>query len=439
MHFMIEQIFLQLSLFEDFLWGYVGVPIIMILGLYLTFQSRFFQIREFPHILKTFYGFLKVHDNKSGAVHPLKAFFASLGGCVGVGNVVSICTAVQIGGPGALFWIWMTAFAGMMLKYAEVFLGIRYRVPDGKGGYNGGPMYFLQQPFKTKNIANFAALLLCIYGVEIYQFNVVTETIAKNTNISEFWIIGALLAFVFFAVSGGVRRVGEISSVIIPLFVILYVGMASYVLWQNIGILPDVMKQVFTSAFTGHAATGGFVGSTLMLTMSQGVRRGSYTGDVGIGYASVIYSESMVRSPEKQAALTIFDIFIDTFIICTTSLMLILLTGVWKEPIEASQLVQTALSQYFPYMHFFMPLFLFLLGYSTINAFFCVGVKSAEFLSPKYGKSIYYSFGLVMFFLFSLIGTEQAQTIMTIAGGLLLVINCYGIFLMRKEISYNFK
>ena len=436
---MIEQVFLQLSLFEDFLWGYVGVPIIMILGLYLTFQSRFFQIREFPHILKTFYSFLKVHDNKSGAVHPLKTFFASLGGCVGVGNVVSICTAVQVGGPGALFWIWVTAFAGMMLKYAEVFLGIRYRVPDGKGGYNGGPMYFLQRPFKTKAIANLAALLLCVYGVEIYQFNVVTETISKNTNISEFWIIGALIIIVFLAVNGGVRRVGEISSVIIPLFVVLYVGMASYVLWQNLGVLPDVIKQVFTSAFTGHAAKGAFIGSPLILTISQGVRRGSYTGDVGVGYASVIYSESMVRSPEKQAALTIFDIFIDTFIICTTSLMIILLTGIWKEPIEASQLVQTALSQYFPYMHFFMPLFLFLLGYSTINAFFCVGVKSAEFLAPKYGKLIYYSFGLVMFFLFSLVGTQQAQTIMTIAGGLLLVINCYGIFLMRKEISYNFE
>lgn len=435
---MTEQIFLLLDHFEDVLWGYVGVPIIMILGLYLTFQSGFFQIRKFPLILKTFYGFMKVHDNKTGAVHPLKAFFASLGGCVGVGNVVSICTAVQIGGPGALFWVWITAIVGMMLKYAEVYLGIRYRVSDGKGGYNGGPMYFLQRPFKTKAIANLAALLLCIYGVEIYQFNVVTETISNNTNINEVWIIGGLLTIVFFAVSGGVRRVGEISSVVIPLFVLLYVSMAIYVLWQNLGILPEVMKEVFTSAFTGQAATGAFIGSPLILTISQGVRRGSYTGDVGVGYASVIYSESMVKSPEKQAALTIFDIFIDTFIICTTSLMIVLATGLWKEPIDASLLVQTALSEYFPYMHFFMPLFLFLLGYSTINAFFCVGVKSAQFLAPRYGKAIYYAFGLIMFFTFSLVGTREAQTIMTIAGGMLLIVNCYGIFLMRKDISYNF-
>lgn len=173
-----------------------------------------------------------------------------------------------------------------------------------------------------------------------------------------------------------------------------------------------------------------------MLTISQGVRRGCYTGDLGVGYASVIHSESSANIPEKQASLAVLDILLDTFLICSTSVMLILVTETWHQPMNATMLVQTALGNHFPYMHFFMPLFLFLLGYSTINAYFCVGIKCAEFLSPKYGRTVYYTYGISALILFSFIGTLQAQTIMTIVNGSLLVINCIGIFRLRKEISF---
>lgn len=435
---MIEQIFVFLENFENVLWGLIGVPMIMLLGIYLSFQSNFVQIRKFPMVVKTFFSFLGASEEKKGGVHPLKAFFACVGGCVGVGNVVGICTAVQIGGPGALFWIWITAIFGMMLKYAEVYLGLRYREINPLGGYNGGPMYFLKRVFKTSFIPKLVCFLLCIYGVEVYQFSVVTKSIAQNFSINQYLVTGILLALVIFAGSGGVRRVGNISSAIIPFFVIIYVGMGLWVLLNHILIIPELFKIVFTSAFTGHAAIGGFTGSTLILTVSQGVRRGCYTGDLGVGYASVIHSESSATIPEKQASLVIFDIFIDTFMICTTSVMLILITGLWQEPLEAGILVQTMLGEFFPYMHFFMPLFLFLLGYSTINAYFCVGLKCAEYLSPKRGRAIYYAYAITVLLVFSFFETAQAQTLMTIAGGLLLMINCYGIFALRKELSYNF-
>ena len=434
---MAEQFFYYLDLFENILWGYIGVPIIMLLGIYLCFHSNFVQIRKFPAILKTFFSFLKVSENRKEGVHPLKAFFACVGGCVGVGNIVGICTAVQIGGPGALLWIWITALVGMVLKYAEVYLGLRYRVANPNGGYNGGPMYFLQKVFKKPWIPQFVCLLLCIYGVEVYQFSVVTTSISQNLDLNQYLVTAVLLALVIFAGSGGVQRVGSISSAIIPLFVILYVGMGFWVLLNNLSGIPEVLQQVFATAFTGQAAVGGFVGSTLITTISQGVRRGCYTGDLGVGYASVIHSESSVTVPEKQASLVIFDIFLDTFLICTTSVMLVLVTQLWQQPIEGSMLIQTALAQYFPYMEFFMPLFLFLLGYSTINAYFCVGLKSAEFLSPKRGRAFYYVYAVGVLIIFSLFDTAQAQSLMTIAGGLLLVINCYGIFRLRKEISYN--
>lgn len=434
---MIETIFTYLDGFENLLWGYLGVPMIMFVGIYLTFQSRFVQIRKFPTIIKLFLGYFKNDGSKQQGVPPLKAFFACVGGAVGVGNIVGICTAAQIGGPGALFWIWVTAIAGMVLKYAEVYLGVRYRVTNPDGTYSGGPMYFLQRVFKGNFMPKLVCFLLCVYGVEVYQFGVITHSISSNFNFNPFVVVSILLGLVIFAGSGGVRRVGNISSTIIPLFVVIYVGMGGWVLVNSLGSIPGVMQEVFSHAFTGHAAVGGFVGSTLLLTISQGVRRGCYTGDVGVGYASVIHSESSVKVPERQAALVIVDIFLDTFIICTTSVLIVLVTNVWQQDLPASMLVQTALGQYFPYMHYFMPFFLFLLGYSTINAYFCVGIKCAEYLSPKYGRPLYFGYAVAILSVFSLFDTTKAQTLMTIAGGLLLVINCYGIFRLRHEVSYN--
>ena len=435
---MINEFFLHLEIFENILWAFVAVPIIILLGLFLSLQSGFAQIVRFPKVVKTFFGFMFVKDQDKATVHPLQAFFACVGGCVGIGNIVGITTAVQIGGPGALLWIWITAIAGMMIKYGEVFLGLRYRVPNSKGGYDGGPMYFLQRVYKGSFIPKLVCVLLCVYGVEVYQFNVIVNSVHANLGINPYVMLLILLALVIFAGSGGVRRVGNISGFIIPVFVVLYLGMGLWILLNNFQNIPSVIKTVFNTAFTGHAAIGAFIGSSTMQAISQGVRRGCYTGDVGVGYASVIHSESFVKIPEKQASLVIFDIFLDTFMICTTSVLIILVTDIWHQPMDASLLVQTALAQYFPYMHWFMPIFLFLLGYSTINAYFCVGLKCAEYLSPANGRVLYYIYAILSLSIFALVDTAQAQSVMTISGGLLLVFNCYGIFRLRNEISYNF-
>lgn len=427
-----------IDLLEHLLWSYLGVPLVILLGLYFSFKSNFIQIRKLPYVFKTFLGFLTFKHSSDKGVHPLKAFFAAVGGCVGIGNIVGICTAVQFGGPGALLWVWLTAFAGMILKYSEVYLGLRYRVPNNQGGYNGGPMYFLQKAYNSSLIPKLVAVLLCVYGVEVYQFSVITASISTNWGVNSYAVIAILLGLVIFAGIGGVRRVGTISSTTLPVFVVIYVGMGFYVLANHLHLLPEILMTVFSSAFTGHAAVGGFVGASIMTTMSHGIRRGCYTGDIGVGYASVIHSESSSQHLEKQASLAIFDIFLDTFIVCTTSLFLILATGLWQEPMEAGMMVQSALSQYFPYMTFFMPLFLFLLGYNTINAYFCVGLKCADHLSPRFGRPIYYTYAVTALLLFSFLGTAQAQSVMAIAGVSLLVINGIGIFLLRHEISFNF-
>ena len=429
--------------FENFLWGYVGVPMLVILGIYLTIFSNFFQIRRLPTIVKTFLGFFKAGDSHATedahakGVHPLKAFFACIGGSVGVGNVVGVCTAVQIGGPGALFWIWITALVGSIVKYSEVYLGMRYRITLDQQGYRGGPMYFLQKAFKAPVIPVLVCFLLCVYGVEVFQFSVVTKNIASNFNLDIVWVTAAMLFLVLFASSGGVRRVGTIASALIPLFVFSYVGMGFWVLWNHLDLLPSLLGEVLHSAFSGHSALGAFAGSSIMLTASQGVRRGCYSGDVGIGYASIIHSETSAKIPEKQASLVVFEILVDTFIICTTSVMLVLITGVWKEPIEGIMLIQTALGNHFSHMNLFMPFFLFLVGYATINGYLCVGLKCAEYLSPSYGRKLYYVYAIVVLVVFSFLDTLLAQSVMAIAGGLLLILNCIGIFRLRHELSFD--
>jgi AGCS family alanine or glycine:cation symporter len=434
---MIFEIF---NFIDEALWTYIGVPMIMFLGVYLSYKSRFVQIRKFGSVVRTFMGFL-LHPASSDArgVQPLQAFFACIGGCVGIGNIVSICTAVQLGGPGALFWIWLTAIFGMLVKYSEVYLGMKYRVKSSDEGYAGGPHYFLKKAFKTSFIPTVAAFLLCIYGVEIYQFSVITHSVSYNFGIDSHVATVVLLLLVLFAGWGGVRRVGNISSIIIPIFVVIYVGMGLWVIALNFNQLGGLLLDVFHHAFSTTSAFGGFVGSTLMLTISQGVKRGCYTGDVGVGYASVIHSESSVIRPEKQASLAIFDVFLDAFIICTTSIILILSTGVWAEPMDASLLVQTALGHYFSHMNFFMPFFLFLLGYSTINAYFVVGLKCAAYISPKWGRFFFNLYAIVSLTLFSFVDSVHAQTLMAIAGGLLLVINSYGIFKLRSDLSFDIR
>lgn len=440
---MIDHFFSILEAFDDFSWSYLATPTLILLGLYFSFSSKFVQIRKFPSIIKVFFGFLAERslDQKGKVgIKPIHAFFASVGGCIGIGNIIVICTAIQIGGPGALLWVWMTALLGTMLKYAEVYLGMRYRIvnPDGNG-YSGGPMYFLQKAIKNRWIPIIVCLLLCIYGAEPFLFSIVVHSVSTNFELNKPLVIAVLLALVIFASSGGMKRIGKISSMIIPLFIILYLGMSWWIITYNIAALPSVLAEVFTSAFTGHAAIGGFVGSGMLTAMSQGVRRGCYSSDIGTGYPSVVHSESAEKQPERQAILAIVDVFLDTFVVCTTSILLILVTGIWKEPLHESLLVQTALGAYFPFMNFFIPFFVFLLGYSTLIVIFCVGLKCARFIGGKKAEYFYYVYAVLSFILFSYIETKQALIVMSLVQGMLLLINCYGIFRLRREVSFDFE
>ena len=443
---MFESFFSVLTAIEDFYWSYIGFAIVMIAGLYFTVKCRGFQLKVLFSPRKTLKELKDSCKDQEEGTNPFKLYFASVGGMVGLGNMVGVVTALIIGGPGALFWMWLAVFFGMIIKYSEIYLGVRYRVKNEQGGYDGGPMYYLAEAFKGnilgKILPILSCVLLCIYGVEIYQFVVIVDTVTDV--IPEAWGIGRLpVILVFLAATiytgfGGVDRLANVCSVLMPIFMLMYVAMCSWVLIGYAGELPGILSMVMKSAFTGAAPLGGFVGSTMLLAAQQGISRAVYSGDIAIGYDSIIQSETQSDCPERQARLAIFGIFGDA-IFSTMTIMTVLVTGLlWNaEGLKASQYIATALATTFPYIKIYMALFFFLAGWTTIIGYVVVGTKCAKFLSPKYGAKLYLLYALIAFFTFSFADQTNVYLIMSVCGGLLMLLNLTGLLIMRKEIKFN--
>lgn len=435
---MFTQVFDVLMQLDAFFWGYIGFAIIILLGCQLTIQTGFFQVRAFPYVFKTFFQEIFQPSSKERGLHPLKAFFASVGGMIGVGNIVGIVSAIQLGGPGALLWVWIAGFAGTLIKYSEIYLGLKHRVQNAFQSYDGGPMYFLQKAFKVSWISTLICILLCIYGAEIYQFNVIVDTLSFSWGFHRLIIAAGLLALLIYAAIGGVPRVGKVAAWIMPLFMLVYIFMCFWIIGSHFADLPSVLMTVFSSAFTGHAAAGGFVGSTMMLAIQNGMAGACYAADIGIGYDSTIQSESHTVYPERQARMAFLGVILDNFI-CSLSILVVLVTGLWKIPFgtEGAPLIQIALAQYFPYMDMIMPIFIFVLGYTTLTAYLIVGIKSARFLFPRHGARVYLGYSIAALSFFAFFDQTYALLVMRIAGALLLIVNLSGIYMLRHEIVFT--
>lgn len=435
---MLSYIFSILDTVDSLFWVYGGVPTLMLVGIYFTFISKGFQLIKFPAVLKIFHNTIYDTSIDKKGVRPLYVFFASIGGCIGIGNVVGVCTAVQFGGPGAVFWMWVAGFFGMLVKYAEIYLGMIYRVSDKKDGYFGGPIVYLQQLAGGKFLANIVAFLLCIYGLEIYIFRTITHSIITGWNVYPPLVIFGLIGLVILVGEGGINLVGKVSSIILPVFLVAFVGMSLFIFAINIHQFPAMLQLIFTSAFTPHAMIGAFAGCSVVMAMSHGVRRACYTGDLGVGYASIIHSQTSETNPSREASMGIMAIFLDTFVICTLSLFLILLTGTWHSGVHETLMVATALGQYFPFVNLFWPLFIFLLGYTSLTSFYAVGKNAANFLFGTVGDRAYPFIATALFIAFPYIGDmSQAMTFMSITGALLLMFNLYGIIRLSDKIKFK--
>ncbi|MDR1208365.1 MAG: amino acid carrier protein [Holosporales bacterium] len=423
---------------NDTLWEYVDFYIILAIGLYLTFKSNFFQIRTIIRPRETFRHLKRISedDRINGGIRPLRLYFSSMGGSIGIGNIGGIVSAVSIGGPGGLFWMWVAVFVGMLVKYAEIFLGIKYRVKNKSGGYDGGAMYYLSHAFNSKTIPAFFCILMCIYGTEIYQFKVVEDAFVETFGLNRIAVVACLLGLTTYVTVGGVKRLSSVCTVLMPIFLALYTFVCVYVIIRSNVNFGELFSDVLKSAFSGRAAVGGFVGSSFMTTVQQGMSNAIYSGDIGMGYDSVIQSETQISEPGIQARTAMFSLFTDCTI-CTLSVLLVLCTNQWSAGYtHGFDFVVAALSPYVPGVKQLMAVFFALAGLTTIFGYQAVATKSAKTLSPK-GPSIYLIYSIAAFIAFSFLDQNFAREIMFIAGGLIVLVNLIGIFVLRKEIQFS--
>ena len=395
---------------DEILWGYVGISLIFFSIIYLSFKSRFLQVVQFPKILSYFFQSSKETITDEPGTSSLKVFFASLGGCIGIGNLATVAVAIKVGGPGALFWVCVVSFLGSIIKYSEIFLGLKFRVRNAYKGYDGGPMYYLQKAFPTQRwLPILCCIFLGIYGVDIYMFTVIKTSFVANFNLETTPTMVVLLSLIILSVVGGIRRVGAIAMFFLPAFMIVYASMSVWVFVENSAIFPAMLKTIFISAFTGHAAMGGFMGSTVLLTMSKGMSSAAYASDLGSGLASVLQSEVSSQDIQKQASLSVFVVFLNTFVVCLCSMLLVLVTGAWTSPImDGGLLIQEALNRSFSNMNYFMPFFLFAVGYPSLISSLLVGVKAARFIHPVWGACVYYIYAVCVFIIFSYFNSYYA-------------------------------
>jgi AGCS family alanine or glycine:cation symporter len=428
---MLNNIFNFLSYLDHIFWGYIGFFLIAIYGFYFLIKCNFFPIFGIFKIVKNFFQMMSVKKTNVG-IHPMKIFFSSVGGMIGIGNIVGVITAVQIGGPGAVFWLWMASFVGAIIKYQEIYLGLKFREKQGDG-YCGGPMHFAKKAFKNKIIPIIICLLLCIYGTEIYQFNIVVNTVSSNFLISKPLVMIIFLLIVLFSALGGIKRIAKICSIVMPFFIISYFLMGSFLILKNINLMPSLITLIFKGAFSNQAIAAGAIGSSFLIALKQGLSKAIYSADIGIGYDSIIQSESFEADPKKQAYLAMFGVYLDN-IICTISCFIVLISNLYKNDIESFNLVKESLSKYFPFMNIFIPTLFFITGFTTIISYLIVGVKCARFINKKRGKLFYFIYSVSSFILFSFLNQNRALLIMSLSGGALVVINLTSMFILRKEV-----
>ena len=322
-----------LSAIDSFIWG---APLLILLsgtGLYLTLRLGFIQIRYLPRAL----GYLfKKDKGGKGDVSSFAALCTALAATIGTGNIVGVATAVQAGGPGAIFWMWLVALLGMATKYAECLLAVKYRVRDKNGFMAGGPMYYIERGLGIKWLAKLFALfgvMVAFFGIGTFpQVNAITHAMQDTFNIPVLVTAIIVTLLVGLIILGGVKRIATASSVIVPFMAILYVTTSLVIILLNIEKVPDAISLIIYSAFDPQAALGGAIGFTVMKAIQSGVARGIFSNESGLGSAPIAAAAAQTREPVRQGLISMTGTFLDTIIVCTMTGIVLVLTGAWNNP-----------------------------------------------------------------------------------------------------------
>ncbi|MFA5606177.1 MAG: sodium:alanine symporter family protein [Leucobacter sp.] len=318
------------------IWGpFVLIPLLLGTGIYMTFRLGLIQFRSLGAGLSL--GLIRRSDKgSSGDVTQYKALATAMAATVGTGNIAGVATAIALGGPGAIFWMWISGLFGMALKYSEAFLAVRFRTIDGKGGRNGGPQYYLQKGIRGgfgKFLGWFftIAAIVASFGIgNMVQANSLSETMTMNFEVPA-WLTGLIIAVVtFFVLIGGVKSIANVAGAIVPIMVVLYIGVQLWILGRNAGGLGEAFGEIFAGAFTGTAAAGGFTGALVIAAIQFGLARGLFSNESGMGSAAIAAGAAQTSHPTRQGLVSMTQTFIDTIIMVTLTGLVITVTKAYQ-------------------------------------------------------------------------------------------------------------
>lgn len=399
---MLESIIKINQAVNGFIWGVPAMICIIGVGLLLSVRTRFIQVRKFGAAMKNTIG--KIFDKtqaKDGSMSPFQAVCTALAGTVGTGNIAGVAGAIALGGPGAIFWMWCSAFLGMCTKFSEVTLAIHFREKNANGEYVGGPMYYIKNGLSKK--WHFLAVLYALFGVltvfgtgnatqvntivssihsALHNLHIIDDTVDERANL----IFGIFIAaFVAMVLLGGIKRIGQVSEKLVPFMATLYVILAIGVVILHINRIPAVFAMIFKSAFTPQAATGGIIGS-MFLSMKKGVSRGIFSNEAGLGTGSIAHACADTNNAVHQGMFGIFEVFMDTIVVCTLTGLAILLGApniVYGQAAGAELTISGFTATYGGWVSIFTAVAMCCFAFSTIIGWGLYGSRCIEFLGGE--------------------------------------------------------
>ncbi|MDR2694778.1 MAG: sodium:alanine symporter family protein [Deltaproteobacteria bacterium] len=328
-------------------WGIFGIiPLLICTGIFLMLGLKFMPLMQIGPALKMMWRGRKPREGHEGELTPWRALMASLAATVGTGNIVGVATAIYFGGPGAVFWMWVTGVLGMATKFCEATLAVRYREVASDGSFVGGPMYYIKNGLgdRWKWMAALFAVLgsVACFGIgNMTQANGITANLVKQTGMPEAAIAAMLLVLAALVFLGGVKRIGVVAGSLVPAMCVIYVLGALIILIINIDKVPGVFSLILGSAFTGESAKGGLYGSMVLMAIRYGCARGLFSNEAGLGSSPMAHATAIVKHPVEQGLLGMIDPFLDTIVICTMTALVILVSGQWMNPGITSPAVLT--------------------------------------------------------------------------------------------------
>lgn len=381
---MFEQI---IDTMREVIWGPGMLALLLGTGIYLSIGLKGISITKIPYAFKQLFKGRK--GSGEGEISPFNALMTALSSTVGTGNIVGVATAIALGGPGALFWMWCAAVIGLATKYAEAVLAVHYRETDELGKKVGGPMYYIKNGLGAK--WKWLGMLFAFFGAlagfglaNTVQSNAVSQILQSNFNVPTLVSGIVMSVLVGIVLLGGIKRIAEVAGKLVPLMAIIYLLATMSILILNAAEVPAAVFLIVDTAFNGAAATGGFVGATIMLALQSGVARGVFSNESGLGSAPIAHAAAETNSPVRQGSIAMLGTFIDTLIICTMTGLVLVVTGVWDGELYGAAMTSAAFSSQLPFGNIILTLCIILFGFTTMLGWSYYGERCAEFLlGPK--------------------------------------------------------